>query len=40
MAILTAEALEGFKQYTNRTIAYARYKIDGTYTRVEILPLP
>ena len=36
MAILTAEALEGFKQYTNRTIAYARYKIGGTYTRVEI----
>lgn len=36
MAILTEEALEGFKQHTNRTIAYARYKIDGNYTRVEI----
>ena len=33
---MTADALEGFKKYTNRTIAYARYKIDGTYTRVEI----
>ncbi len=36
MPILTAEALEGFKKYTDRTIAYARYKIGGTYTRVEI----
>ena len=33
MPILTAEALEGFKKYTDRTIAYTRYKIGGTYTR-------
>lgn len=36
MPILTGEAMEGYKQHTERTIAYARYKIGGAYTRAEI----
>lgn len=36
MPILTAGAMEGYKKYTGRTIAYARYKVGGIYTRVEI----
>ena len=29
--ILTTAALQGYKAYTERVIAYARYKIGGTY---------
>ena len=29
--ILTAAALQGYKQYTERVIAYARYKVGSTY---------
>lgn len=29
--ILTAAALRGYKEYTERVIAYARYKIGSTY---------
>ena len=31
MAILTAAALQGYKEYTERVIAYARYKVGSTY---------
>lgn len=31
MAVLTKTALQGYKDYTQRIIAYARYKIGGTY---------
>lgn len=36
MPILTGKAIEGYKVYTDRSIAYAQYKIGGTYTRVAI----
>lgn len=31
MGILTAAALQGYKEYTQRVIAYARYKVGSTY---------
>lgn len=31
MAILTTEAIQGYKEYTERVIAYARYKVGSTY---------
>ena len=31
MAVLTEAAQQGYKDYTRRVIAYARYKIGGTY---------
>jgi len=36
MALLTPAAIEGYKDYTKRTIAYARYKAGGTYYKVNI----
>jgi hypothetical protein len=36
MGLLTAEAIEGYKEYTKRTIAYARYRAGGTYYRANI----
>lgn len=36
MPILTGAAMEDYKKHTERIIAYARYKIGGTYTRTEI----
>lgn len=34
--ILTESAIEGFKQYTDRTIAYARYRIGATWYKTPI----
>ena len=34
--MLTATAMEGFKTFIERNIAYARYKIGGTYYKVVI----
>ncbi|SHK14083.1 hypothetical protein [Tepidibacter formicigenes] len=34
--MLTEKALEGFKKFIERNIAYARYKIGGTYHRATI----
>lgn len=34
--MLTATAMEGFKSFIERNIAYARYKIGGTYYKVAI----
>lgn len=36
MALLTPAAIEGYKDYTKRTIAYARYKAGGTYYKANI----
>lgn len=36
MSMLTAKALDGYREYTKRTIAYARYKIGSTYYKVPI----
>ena len=36
MALLTAEAIEGYKEYTKRTIAYAQYKAGGIYYKANI----
>jgi hypothetical protein len=36
MPILTAGAIEGYKAYTERTIAYAKYKIGSTYYNVPV----
>jgi hypothetical protein len=36
MALLTAAAIEGYKDYTKRTIAYAKYKANGTYYKANI----
>lgn len=36
MSMLTAKALEGYREYTKRTISYARYKIGSTYYKVPI----
>lgn len=33
--ILTAAALQGYKEYTERVIAYAKYKIGGTYYKTD-----
>ena len=42
MGLLTQAALEGYKEYTKRTIAYGRYKVGNTYyeapVEVDILP--
>lgn len=43
MALLTSDAINGYKDYTKKTIAYARYKANGTYynaniTNVSVLP--
>lgn len=36
MAMLTEKALRGYREYTKRTIAYARYKIGSTYYKTLI----
>lgn len=36
MAKLTANALEGFRQYVKRTIAYAKFRVGSTYHTVPI----
>ena len=36
MPILKDSAMEGYKAYTDKTIAYARYKIGGSYYKVNI----
>ncbi len=36
MALLTTAAIEGYKEYTKRTIAYAKYKVNGTYYKANI----
>ncbi|MDD3231109.1 MAG: hypothetical protein PHE09_18125 [Oscillospiraceae bacterium] len=36
MALLTAAAIEGYKDYTKKTIAYAKYKAGGTYYKTNI----
>lgn len=36
MALLTTAAIEGYKEYTKRTIAYAKYKASGTYYKANI----
>lgn len=36
MPILEAVAMEGYKTYTDKTIAYARYKIGNSYFKVNI----
>lgn len=36
MAMLTEKALQGYREYTKRTIAYARYKIGSTYYKTLI----
>jgi hypothetical protein len=34
MGLLQPTAIQGYKEYTRVTIAYARYKVGGTYYRV------
>ncbi|MBQ6091367.1 MAG: hypothetical protein IJL07_08905 [Lachnospiraceae bacterium] len=36
MSLLTNEAITGYREYTKRTLAYARYKIGSTYHKVSI----
>ena len=36
MGLLTTEAIEGYKDYTKKTIAYAQYKAGGTYYKAKI----
>lgn len=36
MALLTSTALQGYRDYTKRTVDYARYKIGSTYYRAKI----
>lgn len=36
MGYLTAEAIEGYKDYTKKTIAYAQYKVGSTYYKTNI----
>lgn len=36
MGLLTAAAIEGYKEYTRKTIAYARYKAGGNYYNAKI----
>lgn len=36
MELLSRDALEGYRDYTKRTILYARYKIGTQYTKVPI----
>ena len=43
MGLLTAAAIEGYKEYTRKAIAYAKYKVNGTYyktRRPDIHTLP
>lgn len=34
--MLTAEAINGFKEYVKRTVAYARYKVGSTYYQTKL----
>lgn len=34
--MLTTEALNGFKDYVKRTVAYARYKVGSTYYKTNL----
>ena len=36
MGLLAPEAIEGYKEYTKRTISYAQYKAGGTYYKANI----
>ncbi len=36
MAMLTNAAIQGYKEFTKRTVAYARYKIGSTYYKTNI----
>lgn len=36
MSVLTNAAIEGYRQYTKRTVSYARYKLGNTYYRANI----
>jgi hypothetical protein len=36
MGLLTKAALQGYREYTKRTIAYAKYKIGSTYYKANI----
>jgi len=43
LGLLTDSAIEGYKDYTRKVIAYARYKVGGTYYKTgkpEIHTLP
>lgn len=36
MKLLTSKAIQGYRDYTKRTVAYAKYKIGTTYYRAKI----
>lgn len=36
MAILTQAALDGYRRYTKRTIAYAKYRIGSTWRKTNV----
>lgn len=36
MALLTAAAIEGYREYTRRTVAYAMYRVAGVLHRANI----
>lgn len=36
MKLLTSKAIQGYRDYTKRTIAYAKYKIGSTYHKTKI----
>lgn len=36
MALLTSAAIQGYRDYTKRRIAYAKYKVGSTYYKVPI----
>lgn len=36
MSLLTNAAITGYREYTKRTLSYARYKIGSTYYKVSI----
>ena len=36
MALLTSAAIQGYRDYTKRRIAYAKYKVASTYYKVPI----
>ena len=36
MKLLTSKAIQGYRDYTKRTIAYAKYKVGSTYHKTKI----
>ena len=36
MKLLTSKAIQGYRDYTKRTVAYAKYKIGSTYYKAKI----